>query len=262
MIKMPIIYMEMKRSFTSFLIWVLSIGLMMVFVIVLYPMVKDMYAAIPEEFMEMLDAFGGIPDSLMEYFATEGGLMMEICAAIYAVFLGFNAIGKEEREHSSDIIYSLPISRRSFFLHKWLAVVIQVVAFSLILYLFNLVSLLFVEQIAVGQFTFFSLMFTVMMLIIASLGFILGALVKGTVKSMSSLLIIFPMYILTIISSMTQTKWLQNLKYLSVFTFSDPVNLLKTNGEMEILNLIIFVGITILGLIYALWQFEKREFLD
>lgn len=262
MIKMPIILMEIKRSLTSFLIWVVAVGLMMVLVIVLYPMVKDMYAAIPPEFMEMMDAFGGIPDSIMEYFATEGGMMMQICAAIYAVFLGFNAIGKEEREHSTDIIYSLPISRRSFFLHKLLAVMIQVVAFSLLLYVINLGSLLIIEKVDILLFTIFSLVFTLMMMVIAALGFILGATVKGSVKAMSSLLIIFPMYIISIISQLTQKEWLQNLKYLSVFTFADPVKLLKTDQDMEWISLLVFLGLAVFGLFYALKQFEKREFLD
>ncbi|MDD3106993.1 MAG: ABC transporter permease subunit [Bacilli bacterium] len=262
MIKLPIIWMELRRSFVSFIIWTVSICAMLVFVIVLYPMVKDMYAAIPAEFMDMLDAFGGIPDSIMEYYATEGGMMMQLLASIYVIFLGFNAIGKEEREHSSDIIYSLPVSRSSFFIHKWLAVCIQVTLFSILLYVVNIVTLSLVESIPIGQFTLFSVLFTVMLYVIAAFGFALGAIVKASVKAMSTLLVIFPMYIFSFISTLTNNEWLQKIKYLSVFTFADPVNLLKVDKTIDWISLTVFVLLAFISMGFTYFTFSKREFID
>jgi ABC-2 type transport system permease protein len=262
MFNFTIIKMELKRAWKGLLVWTLAIGITLFLIIILYPMVKDIYALIPAELQSIMESFGGIPDNVLEYFATEGAMMMQIFASIFAVMLGFNSITKEEREHSSDAVFSLPVSRSEFFWNKLYAAMIQVLAFSVGVFIFNVIGFLAVEPtVNLTDFVVFSLLFTLMLLMMDILGMAMGAALRGNVKNMVSLLIPFPLYILALISQLTNNEWLKKLKYLTIFTFSDPIVLLKGGAPIEYVNMIIYGTLTILALIYAHNRFKNREFL-
>ena len=90
--------MEIRRSYKSNLLWSIGVGTMIYLIIVLYPMVKDIYQQIPEELMAIMAQFGGVPEDVLEYFATEGAMMLQLFGAIYAALLGFNLISTFEKE--------------------------------------------------------------------------------------------------------------------------------------------------------------------
>ena len=75
MINFQILKIELKRYFKSLLGWSLSIGIFLYIVIILYPMVKDLYNQLSGELLELLENFGGLPKNEIEYFATEGGML-------------------------------------------------------------------------------------------------------------------------------------------------------------------------------------------
>ncbi|MBU1145719.1 MAG: ABC transporter permease [Firmicutes bacterium] len=254
--------LEIKRSLKGLLVWSFSLAITMYLVIILFPMVKDMYAAIPEEFYDIMNSFGGLPDTIMEYFATEGAMMLQIFGALFAVLEGFNAIYKDEKEKTVESLYSLPYPRSTFYFTKLIKITFNIVVFSLINTLFCVIGFITVkESIDVGLFVIFSVLNTVMFLIIGYLGFVLACFLKSSSKNMIAIAIPFPFYIISVISFMTNNEWLKKLQYITPFTFSNPIEILKNDFSFEWISFVVFVGLTIVGLVVSYTLFKKREFI-
>ncbi|GEM_PF-3771503 len=89
---------------------------------------------------------------------------------------------------------------------------IQVLAFSVGMFIFNIIGFLAVEPtVNIPDFVLFSLLFTLMLMMMDILGMALGAALRGNVKNMVSLLIPFPLYIIALVSQLTNNEWLKNL---------------------------------------------------
>ncbi len=254
--------LEFKRSFKGLMVWSLSLGLTMYLVVVLYPFVIDMYAAIPAEFYDIMNSFGGIPDTIMEYFATEGAMMLQIFGAIFAVMEGFQAINRDEREKIVEGLYVLPYKREVIFFTKFVRITVNVLIFSLINSLLSLIGFWTVSESVEGSlYLLFCVLNTAMYLVIAYLGFALACLLKPNQKSMISMMIPFPLYIISVVSLLTNNSILQKMKYLTPFTFANSVEILKTDFTFEWENLILFMILTALLLVLSLFRFKKREFM-
>ena len=260
MINSKVLLMEFRRSYVSLLVWSLAIGFTMLLVLVLYPMVKDFYSNIPDEYREMLEMFGGIPTNIVEYYATEGAMMLQMFGAIFAALLGFNALSREERERSHDIMYSLPVSRKTYFYTKLLSVIIQVVIFALVVTVISIFGFILVEKVNLGRFILFSFLNLLLLLIIAIFSFCLVGFLKSGIRSGIALIVPLPLYILTIVATVSTNELLQKLKYLTPFTFSEPVSLLKQNSSIEYISLIVFIGLSIFLLVMANKRFIKKDF--
>lgn len=255
-------FLEFKRSFKGLLVWSFSLGITMYLVIILFPMVKDIYESIPPQFYDILNSFGGIPDTVVEYFATEGAMMLQIFGALFAVLEGFNAINKDEKEKTVESLYSLPYPRRMFFLTKLFKITVSIIIFSLINVICSVLGFISIsEAFDVKLFTIFNLLNTVMLLVIGYLGFVLACLLKPNQKNMIAIAIPFPLYIIAIVSTLTNNNILKNLKYLTPFTFSNPVDILKNTFEFEWVSFVIFCGLTCIGLVFSFFRFKKREFM-
>lgn len=253
--------LEFTRSFKSLMIWSLSIGFTMVFVIVLYPMVIDIYSAIPEEYAAFLDAFGGIPHNVLEYYATEGVMMLQLFGGIFAALEGYSAINRDDKEKTVECIYQLPYSRTTILTTKLVKVLINVLVFSVIVYLMSIISFAMLgETFDGGQFLVFNLYNTIMFIVLAILGFVLACFMKPTQKSMGAIAFPFIFYIISVISSVTNNSSLELLKHISPFTFANPVALLKQGADFEWISFVIFISLSIILTILSYWRFKKREF--
>lgn len=261
MINIHVFKMEFKRSLKGLISWTISVSMFLYLIIILYPLVKDMYSNIPEELLVFIETFGGIPENVVEYFAVESGMLLQIVGSIFACLAGFNIINREEREKHSELVYSLPLSRQTFFFTKLLFVVFQIVCFSLIITIFSILGFVTVGSFPyVGNFLLFSLMNTVMLLFIAFLGFTLACLIKNATTPMLAMAIPLPLYILLIISSLSKNKILKAFKHFSVFSIADPVNFLKGTIDFQWISFLLYLLISIVGIFFSFTLFNNREF--
>lgn len=256
-----VLIMELRRSLKSLIIWTVAVGLTMVLIVATYPLVKEMLEHIPAEFQDFIETFGGLPDNAIEYYATEGGITLQLLGAIFAALLGFSIATKETREKTSDLVFSLPVSRKTIFLTKVASIIIRVVVFSLAVMAFILLSFVAISGLDnIGGFMLYMLLHTLMLIMVALLGFALGAGLKNASKQMLALVIPFPLYILFFLSTLTTNEHIMRLKHITPFTFSDPVVLLKDAGDMDWISLIVFIGLTTLAMVYAYYRYLKKEF--
>ena len=251
--------MEIRRSYKSNLLTSIGVGTMIYLIIVLYPMVKDIYQQIPEELMAIMAQFGGVPEDVLEYFATEGAMMLQLFGAIYAALLGFNLISTFEKERLAEVLYSQGISKRTFFLSKLSLLGIMVLSFTVMNALIGYLGFLTInEHYQMGDYILFNLLNGIMYLHVAILGFVLALILDKDMKSMISIALPLPLYIISILSQLTNNDWLEALKYISPFTYSDPVAIIKDNSDFEYISFLVFTGLSIMGLVYGYIRYQKR----
>jgi ABC-2 type transport system permease protein len=251
--------MEIRRNFKSTLLWSIGVSTMIYLIIVLYPLVKDIYAQIPEELMAIMAQFGGVPEDVLEYYATEGAMMLQLFGAIFAAMLGFNLIATFEKERLAEVMYTQGVSKKTFYLSKLTILIIMVFGFTIVNALIGYLGFITIdERFSFGDYMWFSLLNGMMYLYVAILGFILALILDKDIKAMVAIAIPLPLYILAILSTLTDNDWLKALKYISPFTFSDPVAILKNQDPFEYISFLVFTGLAILGLIYGYYKYQKR----
>lgn len=258
MINPVVLKMDLRRSFKSMLLWGISLGLTLLLIILIYPLVEEIYKQIPEEFQNLYEMFGGIPANVTEYFSTEGGMILQLLSAIYATILGFNTITREEKELAADIIYTLPVTRTTFYLTKLLSVYLQIIIFSITILIFTVGGIVIIDPTGISKVLVFTILNTITLIMIASIGFSFACFIRGT-KSTAALLIPLVLYIFQILSSLTENKWLIRLKYLTPFTFSNPVEILKEWKGMEWISFLLFLTLSVSLILLSLKKFRKRE---
>jgi ABC-2 type transport system permease protein len=263
---------EIRRNLKGNMIWSFALGLSLLLIVAIYPMVAEMMDALNEmlEYLEsidsgfiaMMESFGGIPDNVMEYFATEGALFLQLLGGIYAAMLGFGIVSKDEKENTVEVIYVLPISRTKLLATKMLSVATLLFIFTFIQMLLTQIGFLVVapgeSHLVLWEFGLFDY---VMFLIIAYMSMGLAMFLKPNKSPLISIAIPFPFYILTIISTATDNDFLKALKYLSPFTFTEPVGFLKENHAFELINFLTFTGLTIIIVMLSFIKFKKREMI-
>ncbi len=129
---------ELKLNLKSLLIWALTVG-GLGFICVM------MYKSMEGDVMEMADSFSNMGAfseafgmstlsiaTLAGFFATEVGTVHGLGSAMFAAFLASCMLSKEEDGHTGEFLYSLPVSRWKVVTSKCLAVIVNLILFTLI----------------------------------------------------------------------------------------------------------------------------------
>ncbi len=269
---MKLFRLELKRSIKSNLIWSISLGITMFSIIIIYPMVMDMMDALNEmidylesinsSFVEFINDFGGIPQNGVEYFATEGAMILQIAAGIYAAMMGYQIINKDDKEKTVEVLYTLPIHRLSYLFQKMLVVFVEIFIFMATQILFVIIGFMIVSPdeaiLELFKFGFYDML---MMLMISYLSMGLALILKPQSSSFIPMAIPIPLYVITTIAYATDNQTLKLLKYISPFTFAEPVGILKDHTDFEWLNFLIFTIFTLTVIGFSMVRFKRREII-
>ena len=119
---------EMRQYWKTALLWAVCVGGMGMGCILLYSGMQEEMAGMAENFAAMgafSAAFGMDRLSiatLKGFFATEVGTIHELGGAMFAAVNSMNILSKEEAGHTSEFLFSLPVSRGKVVWMKWGAV--------------------------------------------------------------------------------------------------------------------------------------------
>ncbi len=129
---------EFRLNLKSLLIWALSVGGMGFLCILMYTSMEGEVADMADMFSNMgafSDAFGMSTLSiatLSGFFATEVGTVHGLGSAMFAAIMATVLLSKEEDAHTGEFLYSLPVSRSRIVIAKGLALLLHLIAFTLI----------------------------------------------------------------------------------------------------------------------------------
>lgn len=156
---------ELKANIKTLLIWGITVGALGTLCILLYSGIEADIKDLAENFSNMgafSEAFGmstlGI-GTITGYFATEVGTIHGLGGGMFAAMLGGSMLSKEEDGHTGEFLYALPFSRRKIVYVKEMAVVTNLILFTLICTIMYLSGFVMIkEEIPVSQFFLFVLM--------------------------------------------------------------------------------------------------------
>ncbi len=180
-----ILKFEMKVSFKQLLIWALSVGGMGFFCVILYKSMESSMAEMANNFASMGSfsaAFGMDKLSIATikgYFATEIGTIHSLGSAMFAASIATVILSKEEDGHTTEFIFTLPVSRVKIIIIKYLSVLINVILFTCICSIFYLFSFFIIKADGMGKDFFVFMLSQLMMNIeVASICFMISAISK------------------------------------------------------------------------------------
>lgn len=134
--------MKVSEVFKSLLIWALTVGGLGFFCTLMYTSMEGDVMEMADTFSQMgafSDAFGMSTLSiatLAGFFATEVGTVHGLGSAMYAAFFGASMLSKEEDGHTGEYLYSLPVSRGKAVIAKEIAILVNLILFTIICGLF------------------------------------------------------------------------------------------------------------------------------
>ena len=231
---MNIILHELRRSLKGLVIWCAGIILLVsgasTELVSLQNMAFDMGSLMkmfPESMYKAL-SFDLISfNTAGGYFSYMGEYLMML-GAIYAVLAGTNIISKELRKRTSEILFTMPVSRSRITRMKLYAAIIDCVLFSSVLYAASLLTFMrfdpdpaFFTRLPV----FFLSMFTVQLLFLSG-GFLISTL--STYHKRTGMIgagITMALYVLTFLINLDES--LSFLTYVTPFEFFSSVSIMR-----------------------------------
>ena len=259
---MTLIRHELKRAWKSTTIWTCAIGAFIVICLFMYPEMKSQTDSISSLFSSMgafSSAFGlDILDygSLKGFYGIECGNILGLGGALFAALAGIAALAGEEKEGTAEFLLTHPLSRTEIVTKKLIAIMIQITALNVVVYLLAVGSMAAVgEAVPWKEVTLLHLAFFLLQAEIACVCFGISAcLWRGGIGIGLGLAI--ALYFINILANLT--KGADVLKYLTPFGYADGSDII-THGAINGTRLLIGMGLAACGLVLAYIQYNRKD---
>lgn len=257
---------EFKVNFKNFVIWLSILLGMFLLVYLIYPYIiteetmkqlDDMMKVFPQEVLKAFNMDVSSISTAYGWFKSEGFMLVLLIIGFYASMLGGNILLKEESNKTIEYLNSLPITRKKIVTNKIIVGITYILSIVLILGIFNYIALLISGDFNQKEFLFLSLSPIFIALPLFGLNLFISTFMhktKGVVGI--SLGLVFVFYILNVLSELS-TK-VEFLKYFSIYTLADTRNIIAS-VKLNPIMIIISLGITILTIIFAYINYNKKE---
>ena len=259
---------ELKVNFKGLCIWTSLTIILFLVVFLVYPSIingseveslNEMMKVFPEDLLKAFNMDISSIDSAYGWLKSEGFVFIILIICCYASILGSNILLKEESDKTIEYLGTLPIKRTNIVISKSLVGVINIVAITIIVGIFNYVGLALSGDFYKKQYILLSITPLFSAISIFFICMFLSTFTKKTKKMLGiSLGIVLLSYALNTLSSLSEN--IEYLKYFSVFTLADIRNVLI---DVSISVKMIFISIFISGLFFYLTiiRYNKKEFV-
>ncbi len=259
---MTLIRHELKRAWKSTTIWTCAIGAFIVICLFMYPEMKSQTDSISSLFSSMgafSSAFGlDILDygSLKGFYGIECGNILGLGGALFAALAGIAALAGEEKEGTAEFLLTHPLSRTEIVTKKLIAIMIQITALNVLVYLLAVGSMAAVgEAVPWKEVTLLHLAFFLLQAEIACVCFGISAcLWRGGIGIGLGLAI--ALYFINILANLT--KGADVLKYLTPFGYADGSDII-THGAINGTRLLTGLGFAACGLVLAYIRYNRKD---
>ena len=258
---MTLIRHELKRAWKSTTIWTCAIGAFIVICLFMFPEMKSQTESISSLFSSMgafTSAFGlDVLDygTLKGFYGIECGSILGLGGALFAALAGITTLAGEEKEGTAEFLLTHPLSRTEIVTKKLIAVLLQVIALNVVVYLLAVGSIAAIgEAIPWKDVTLLHLAFFLLQVEIACICFGISAcLWRGGIGIGLGLAI--ALYFINIIANLTKDA--DVLKYLTPFGYADGSEVL-THG-IHGLRLLVGMGFAACGLVLAYICYNRKD---
>jgi ABC-2 type transport system permease protein len=230
------------------------------------------YAAFKGAGQTVTQLFAGVPKPVLAVLGISGFdltkasgfygvlfLYIAVMAAVHATLLGSGVIAEEERDRTSEFLYSKPVSRARALTAKLLAGLTNIVVFNIAT---MLSSFYFVGYFGKGESVTSDILILMAGLILLQvIFFAIGAVVAGTTrrpKSAPSIAtsIMFLTFLLSVLVGLNEK--LAFLKYFTPFKYFDAATLMK-NLSLDPVYVLLSLAIVVLAAVATYRFYGSRD---
>ncbi len=261
---MNLLKRELWAGLKPFILW--SIGL---FVLVFAGMVKftgvsaggesvgGIVAQLPRIVQAVMGIVGINIETLSGYYAILSYFAM-LCASIYAIYLGSNAVNREAIDKTYEFVFTKPRTRGYILLMKLNAGFTYLFAFSLLNLILSVlaVAALGLEENINGQILLFVLSVFIVSLFFFMLSAMLSAVFKRSEKGvLAANLCFFGTFIIGIIYDMLEDGGV--IRILSPFKYFIPQDII--DGRMDIIYIVILIISSVVLCYFTFRVFDRKD---
>lgn len=263
---MKIFKKDFKDNLKSAIIWTLSAGLMGFFTVSIYDSMiassidewNKMMATMPKAMLDAFEISEFTFTDILSYYAMEGYLYVALILSMFAALLGVKLINKEESEQTTEFVLTKPISRVDYITQKLLTfftfVTIANVVTEIIVYIGMMIGSK--ESIPLDGFMVYCIGIYLITLAFGTIAFTIACFIKRN-KGLTgpAIGLVFLSFFLGILANLTDS--LTNLKYLSLFEYMDPRDIL--NDGISLTSGLLFAFLIIGSVILAYRIYLKKD---
>lgn len=253
---------EMKSNLKTMLIWTLSVGGMCFACILLYSGLEESMGEIADSMAQMgafSQAFGMTQLSigtLAGFYAVEIGTIHGLGGAMFAAMIGATMMSKEEDGHTSEFLFSLPITRTKATLAKYVGLLSNLIVFNGICVLSYLAAFgILGEGIEAKEFFLYHLLQILMQVEIGTICFMISACVKKN-KIGVGIAVALLLYVFDLMGRILPD--LEDLLFLTPFSFANASDIFS-GTKPEILALGVGIGVTVISLAAAFLVYGRKD---
>ncbi len=253
---------ELRRGWKTLAIWTGAIGMFLIICLFLFPEMKSQMDEISGVFASMgtfTKAFGMDRlnfGTLLGYYGIECGNVLGIGGALFAALIGIGMLAREEKDGTAELLLTHPLSRAEVVTEKFLAMMIQIVALNLVVFLLSIGSMVCIgEAIPWKETVLLHLAFFLLQIEIACICFGVSAFLwKGGMGIGLGLAI--GLYFMNLIANLTPKAEL--LKYVTPFGYAEGADII-TDGSLQTCRVLIGMGLAGCGVAMAYRKYCRKD---
>jgi ABC-2 type transport system permease protein len=259
--------MEMRRNAFSLMLWTFAITLLISVTMSVYPTfvenqskVLGMMSLVPKGALQ----FKGISNftdmlSVLGFYSVNNIIYMMVLGSIFSIVLASNILLKEEYNKTAEYLLTRPLARRDIFLSKLAVLVLNIFLLNLVTVLAGFISMEAVKNssFSVRAFLILSLYTLLLNLLFGAIGLFMSTLIKRPkpITTFSIGLVLF-FYFIHTLSKITESA--AKIGYLSPFKYVN-MDVVNTAYTLNIWNLVYFIGISFLLIIFSFRFYMKKD---
>ena len=263
---MPVFWRELARTRTSLLAWTISMILLSVALMALFPTIRTqaaeldaMFAKYPPEFKELFQLDRLSMADPLGYYATENHLFLTLFGGIYAMLLAVGALAREESERTSEFLLTRPIGRARVVTEKTLASAACLFVFDLLI---GLATFVLFEVVAGGEYDrgiLFLLLLGAFLLhlFLWGIGLLVSVFViKARAFYPLSIGVVLSLYFLGIWSMLDDKA--EQIRYLTPFRYVDPADIIE-QGRIAPLSFVLIGGVVVVCIALTHFFYRRKD---
>lgn len=253
---------EMKMNVKSLFIWALSVGLLGMACTLMYKSMEGQIEEMAKEFAQLgafSDAFGMNTLSMATvngFFASEVGAIHGLGSAMFSAVISIIILSKEEDSHTAEFLLTHPIGRATAVTAKLLALIINIVFFTLICEGFYIIGFAGVGgDIPLGDLTVFLSLELLMNLEVMAISFLVSSVSQKN-KFGAGLGIALVLYFYDLVARVIPD--LEDYAFIGPFSFANASEIFAHN-DVGIKAVLVSFIVIILSLAGAFSIYCKRD---
>ena len=253
---------EIKRNKISLIVWSYALAFMLGVCVFIYPEMQSQMGDLGAMFSDMgafTEAFG--MDSLnfgefMGYFGVEIGNTLGLGGALMAGIVGISALSKEERDGTSEMLLTLPVSREQIVAEKLLFCTFHIFVVNAAAVIFSVIGIAAIDvEAEVGKIALIFLSNFLMQLEIMAITFGISACLNKNSIGIG-IGISFGLYFLNILANLVDS--LELLGKITPFGYANSAYIIE-HGKVDVWSLIIGLLLMGLGVALAFARYTKKD---